>query len=126
MRMFKAAGDEDGSRRTAAVAVERAERILQDYPDNQRAYYLGSGGLWMLGQRDRAHEWIEHALEISSDDSATQYNAACFYADVGDIDRALDCLENSVISRTWIENDPDLDPLREHPRFTAIVASLPD
>jgi adenylate cyclase len=126
MSMYQAAGDEDGARRTAEIGVERAKNTLQDYPDNQRAYYLGSGGLWVLGQRDRAHEWIERALEISSDDSATQYNAACFYANLGDIDRALDCLENSVISRTWIENDADLDPLRDHPRYAAIVASLPD
>jgi len=126
MSMYQAVGDEDGARRTAEIGVERVTNTLQDYPDNQRAYYLGSGGLWILGQRDRAHEWIERALEISSDDSATQYNAACFYANAGDIDRALDCLENSVISRTWIENDGDLNPLRDHPRYAAILASLPE
>lgn len=116
----------DGARRTAEIGVERAERILKDYPDNQRAYYLGSAGLFVLEQHDRAKEWAERALTINPDDSATRYNSACFFVKYGDIDRALDCLENSVQSRTWFENDPDLDPLRDHPRFKTIVAALPD
>lgn len=124
--MYKAAGDDDGTRRNAEIGVERAEKLLQDYPDNHRAYYLGAGALRLLGQHDRAKEWIERALDLASGDSATQYNAACFYADDGDIDRALDCLEGSIISRTWIENDSDLDPLRDHPRFAAILAALPE
>ena len=122
----QAAGDDDGARRSAEIGVERAERILQDYPDNQRAYYLGSSGLSILKQHDRAREWTERALELSPDDPATRYNSACSYAKYGEIERAIDCLENSVISRTWIENDSDLDPLRDHPRFKAILDSLPE
>ena len=124
--MYQAAGDDEGALRSAEIGVERAERILQDYPDNQRAYYLGSSGLVVMGQHDRGKEWIERALELGSGDSATRYNAACFYSQVGDIDKALDLLENSVISRTWIENDSDLEPLRNHPRYAAILAALPE
>jgi adenylate cyclase len=124
--LCKSAGDVEGTRRNAEIGVERAEKLLQDYPDNYRAYYLGAGALRMLGQSQRATEWIKRGLELGSGDSATQYNAACFYANDGDIDRALDCLEGSIISRTWIENDADLDPLRDHPRYEAIVASLPE
>jgi len=124
--MYEAAGDGDSARRTAEIGVERAERILKDYPDNQRAYYLGANGLITMGQPDRGREWVEHALRLSPDDASTRYNVACFFSQCGEIERALDCLENSVISRTWIENDPDLDPLRDHPRFAVILASLPE
>jgi adenylate cyclase len=124
--LYESIGDPDNARRVAGVGVERAEKILQDYPDNQRAYYLGSSGLSILEQHDRAKEWVERALAINYDDSATRYNAACLFLRYGDTERALDCLENSVVSRTWFENDPDLDSLRDHPRFKAILAALPD
>lgn len=124
--IYLAAGDEENARRVSRIGVERAEKILEDYPDNQRAYYLGSTALLTLGQPDRARVWIEHALELNPDDGATRYNVACFYVNVGERKRALDLLENSVISRSWIENDPDMIPLRDDPRFIEIINSLPE
>ena len=124
--MYLAAGDTDGARRVAEIGVQRAERILKDYPDNQRAYYLATSGLYVLDQHDRAKEWADKALAINPDDSATRYNTACLFLKYGDTERALDLLDHSVLSRTWFENDPDLDPLRDHPRFKTILASLPD
>jgi adenylate cyclase len=122
-----AADDMAGARRTAKVGVERAARILQDYPDNQRAYYLGSSGHFILGNMEKALQWTERALALNPDDPATRYNSACFYARFEDThERALDLLQDSVISRSWIENDPDLDPIREYPRFKEIVDALPE
>jgi tetratricopeptide (TPR) repeat protein len=124
--MYHAVGDTDGARRVAEIGVKRAKKILQDYPDNQRAYYLGAMGLFTLEKHDQAKEWTEHALELNPDDPATRYNAACMFVKYGDTERALDCLENSVVSRSWFENDPDLAPLRDLPRFQAILADLAD
>jgi adenylate cyclase len=122
--MYDAIGDKDGALRVAEIGVRRAERNLKDYPDNQRAYYLGAAGLYELGQYDRAKEWAEHALALNPDEPATRYNAACLFVKFGETERALECLENSIVSRTWFENDPDLAPLRDHPRFQAILESL--
>ncbi len=122
---YEALGDQDNTLKHARIGVERAEKILEDYPDNLRAYYLGTSGLMVLGQMDKAREWTEHSLKLSPNDQSTRYNAACFYAKSGDVDKALDCLENSVTSRTWIENDPDLNALRDEPRYQAIIDSLP-
>ncbi len=122
---YEEIGDEDNALKYARIGVERAEKILEEYPDNQRAYYLGAGGLALLGQMDKALEWTEHALALNPKDPATRYNTACFYAKVGEIEKALDCLENSVTSRTWIENDPDLHALRDQPRYQALIAALP-
>jgi adenylate cyclase len=121
---YHKAGDDEGAERAARIGVERAERHLEDYPDNPRPYYLGAAGLITLGERDRALEWAEHALALAPEDSSTRYNLACNYAMLGQTGKALDCLENSISSHSWIENDPELDSLRSHPRYKAIIESL--
>ncbi len=122
---YEEIGDQENVLKHARIGVERVEKILEADPENQRAYYLGSSGLMVLGQMDKALEWTERALALNPRDQATRYNAACFYAKNGEIEKALDCLENSVTSRTWIENDPDLNALRDQPRYRALADSLP-
>ena len=109
----------------ARLAVKRVEKHLEDFPDNQRAYYLGIGALIVLDEKERALDWAEKAYRLAPDDPATRYNLACFYAQVDEVDRSLDLLENSVSSRSWIENDRDLDSLRDHPRYKRYIESLP-
>jgi len=118
-------GDLEGAQRAARIGIKRIERHLEDYPDNPRAYYLGLAALALLGQKEKARQWADRALELV-EDRPTRYNVACFWAGEGEIERALDCLEDSIQSRSWIENDPDLDPLRDHPRYQALIASLPE
>jgi hypothetical protein len=47
---------------------------------------------------------------------------------MGKLDAAHDCLERGAPvgfpAREWLEHDPDLDPLREHPRYGSIMAGL--
>jgi len=46
-----------------------------------------------------------------------------------EIDKSFECLNRAVehgfANRTWTENDPDLDPLREDPRYQELLAALP-
>ena len=119
-------GDAEGAADIAKTALERVERHLEDYPDNPRAYYLGVGALQMLGRTEQAEAWAGRALELAPGDPATHYNLACFYARSGNTERALDLLETSIQSRSWMENDPDMSTLRNHPRFQALIQSLHD
>lgn len=118
-------GDDEETRRMARLAVERIENHLEDFPDNQRAYYLGIGALTLLDEKERALDWAEKAYSLAPDDPATRYNLACYYSQVGEVEQALDMLEKSVSSRSWIENDSDLDNLRDHPRYKRYLESLP-
>jgi adenylate cyclase len=125
VQIYEKFHDEENAVRTAGIGVDRVKRYLEDYRNNQRAYYLGMGGLIKLGENELAKKWAERAYQLAPDDVATRYNLACFYARIGDLEKALDFLENSISSRSWIENDPDLESLHGHPRFQAVLDSLP-
>ncbi len=116
--------DRENALLMARIGVERVQRHLQDYPDNPRAYYLALGGLEMLGEVEQAAEWADRALALTPDDPPTRYNLACFYARQGQAERALDLLEGSIHSRSWIENDPDMDSIRNHPRYQTFIQTL--
>jgi adenylate cyclase len=74
---------------------------------------------------------VERALALAPDDPTVLYNAACFYSLLGESDHALDLLEGmgesgrAGTSKDWMLNDPDLDSLREMPRFQAVLNRLP-
>jgi adenylate cyclase len=78
-----------------------------------------------MGEIERAMEWAEHAHRLAPEDPATRYNLACFYSQVGEVERAIDLLEESIVSRSWVEHDHDLDNLRDNRRFQRYVESLP-
>jgi serine/threonine protein kinase/Flp pilus assembly protein TadD len=113
-------------------AYERALVVIQKHlelnPDDARALYFGASALCHQGKTEKAIKWAEKATIIDPDNPSVLYNVACVYAQLGEIDRGIDCLEQSITTgmgqKEWIENDPDLDPLRESPRFAALVESL--
>lgn len=82
---------------------------------------LGAGALLRLGEEERALQYMDRALRIDSDSEDTQYNAACFFAAVVEYDKALDCLARGLHDPDWMENDPDLEPLRDFPRFQELT-----
>ena len=104
------------------------EKHLELNPDDARALYFGASALCHKGDNEKAIKWAEKATIIDPDNPSVLYNVACVYAQLGEIDRGIDCLEQSITTgmgqKEWIENDPDLDPLRESPRFAALLQSL--
>jgi adenylate cyclase len=95
---------------------------------NARARYLAAGLQARGGDNDAARRNLEEALRLQPDDFGVLYNVACNYAEMGDVDRALDTLDRAIAngagSRSWIEHDPDFAKLRELPRFQQIMARL--
>jgi Flp pilus assembly protein TadD len=118
----------DKALQAAERGVERARRRLDLVPRDARALYLGAGPLWTLGRHEEAREWAERALALGPDDPAILYNVGCFYAVAGEAERAIDCFEKAVLQdfgyRRWFEHDSDLDSLRSHPRFQALLDRL--
>jgi adenylate cyclase len=111
----------------AERAVAEAEKVLAQDPSNGAAMSFGAIGCAALGRSDRAYEWIERALLVDPDNLMMRYNFACALGTyLGDVDGALKHLERSLATSGafhlgLIEADPDLDPLRELPRFKAMI-----
>jgi adenylate cyclase len=124
--IYRKLGNEKKAVEADRRGVALAERHLENYPDNARAYFLAAASLLNIGERNKAFDWAEKAVAIDPDDPNTRYNIACFYAQAGETDRAMAFLQGSMTSRSWVANDPELDPIRDDPRFKAFVETLPD
>jgi serine/threonine protein kinase/Tfp pilus assembly protein PilF len=122
----------DGLRRIAESqaahtrALKLAEKHLEIHPDDARALYLGAASLSQIGERARSLDWARRALAIDPEDCGILYNIACVYSLLGQTDDAIDCLEKAMAHaswyRSWALHDPDLNSVREHPRFKAVMA----
>lgn len=129
---FRALGDEDGVRRTAERYLKAAESAVERDPSNSSAFGAGGEALLMLGDVRRAREWLERAVLIEPEALGIRYNFVCtllHYAD--DLDLAFEHLDyvfarsvGGIVRRADI--DPDLDRIRDHPRFQAIYAAAMD
>ena len=113
----------------ALLGLSRAEEALRLHPEGSRPAQLGAGVLARLGRHEEAVRWIERALWIDPDDVQAQYNVACAWSLLGEPDRALDMLESwakrgGVLARNWLESDPDLNPIRGHPRYKDLIQKL--
>ena len=108
--------------------LQVAEKVLEMNPADVRALYLGANALVALGEREKALEWACLALSMDPEESMVLYNVACIYAQLGEIEDSLDCLERAVDAgltlKGWIVHDSDLEPVRGHQRYLALVEKL--
>ncbi len=110
-------------------ALARAEKVVALEPDNGSAMSFLVGALAALGEVERAKEWIERATLLDPDNLNMRYNFACtLVLDLHEFDAALDLLEPLMANVrmdavNWTKIDPDLDLIRDHPRFKAMIAA---
>jgi adenylate cyclase len=127
--IYRAIGRQQDVVAAARKVVEIAEQELGKHPENPRPAYLGAGSLIELGERDRAREWIARAMATDPDDLLTQYNVACVYSKLGELEVAFDLLERLLPhanheTKSWVRYDPDFDALRAQPRYAKVLELL--
>lgn len=128
MSCLRAIGDDAGARRVAPQLLARSEKVALLEPDNGMAASGVVDALCTLGEVDRANEWIDRSLLLDPENLNMRYNFACsVIVKLHDLDRGLDLLEvifekHIADSINWLRSDPDLDSVRELPRFKAMLA----
>jgi adenylate cyclase len=127
---YDSIGDEGSARRAAKTALERAERALAKEPTNGTALAVGAYSLSMFGDKERAREWMQRALLLDPDNLNMRYNLACtIIRQIGDFEEAITVLQpfferlSSATLMRHLEVDPDLDPIRDDPRFKTMIAT---
>lgn len=123
-------GDEPGAVDAAKRTLERSEAALTKDPTNGAALSAGASSLIMLGEPDRGKDWLHRALLLDPDNMMVLYNSACSltYRNA-DLEGALNLLEQyferveSPGNILHADIDPDMDPVRDNPRFVAMLAS---
>jgi adenylate cyclase len=126
---YQSVGDDEAAQRSARATIERAEKSVAQNPANTQALAGGANALAILGEERRARDWIERALLLDPDNTLTRYNLACALAlRLKDGERAIEVLqpyfqqEVSADQIKHLEVDPDLDIIREDPRFRQMLS----
>ncbi len=120
--------DKEKALEVESDGLERLERHLELNPDDVRALYLGASTHIRLGNKKLGLEWSAKALELEPEDTGVLYNVACSYSLLGEIEKAVELLEKAIDGgwayKEWLENDSDLDPLRDHPKFQSLIEKM--
>jgi adenylate cyclase len=126
MTCYKALGETEKFRDAARRTLSRAEKITTQEPDNGLALGYVVWSLCTLGEAERAKDLAKRAMLLDPDNLTMLYNFGCAFTELGELDVALDLLgpvfeRDAAETINWAKVDPDLDPLREDPRFRAMM-----
>ena len=114
------------ARQYTQIGIKRAQEALRLHPENSRPAQLGAAAFARIGEKEKAKAWLSLAIEIDPDDNHMRYNAACTYAQLGEIDLSLDMLTLWIEKAggnllMWFQTDPDLEPIRNDPRYAKLL-----
>jgi tetratricopeptide (TPR) repeat protein len=98
---------------------------LLRHPDDARAHQFYALTLKRLGRLEEAKEEMHKGIKLNRNDPIIIYNAACFYAMIGDkktsIENLKKAIDNGFGNYEYIKHDPDLHSLRKEPGFIALM-----
>lgn len=111
------------------ITIKRAAAFypsyLLRYPDDARAHQFYAFTLKRLGRLEEAKEEMNKGTNVNPNDLIIIYNAACFYALIGDnktsIANLKKAIDNGFGNFEYIKHDPDLFSLKSEPDFIALL-----
>jgi adenylate cyclase len=126
---YLALGDNKKKLEAARMMVSEAEKAVQQDPSNGAALGILAGGHALLGDEERAREWISRALLVDPENLTMRYTFACVLGGhLGDKDGALKMLDTTLALAgaplvRIADTDTDLDSIRDDPRFQKMISS---
>jgi serine/threonine-protein kinase len=126
-------GDHAAARGAFESARVRLDSALSELPDDARVHSARGLALAGLGRRDEAlreARWLQQSAVYREDaygGAVLAEDRARILAQAGDAGAALDEIERllagpSQLSVHTLRLDPRWDPIRDHPRFKALLA----
>jgi len=108
------------------------QAILKVYPEYlvlhpEDAYRRMSYAVTLAinGDKDKAINEGEKALELSPNDPVMMYYGACLYSRLTEKDRAVELItaavKNGYENYEWIKRDPDFENIRKEPGFLKLI-----
>jgi adenylate cyclase len=128
VQCYEANGDVVRAREAARLALSRIEKVIALQPDHSRAIGFGVGLLATLGEKERAREWVLRGQLLDPRNVIMLYNFACAMVQLRDRETAFELLQSFMTQvhaglLRWLESDSDFDPIRDDPRFGAMLAA---
>jgi eukaryotic-like serine/threonine-protein kinase len=128
----KSLNDEPGARTALLKAKSIAETQLKQSPNNVDAHVQLAKALAWLGEKDAALQHAQRATELLPENKdafvGPQITAAAaeVHCILGDNGRAIELLDGLLSRPSWVtvqllKVDPSWDPLRNDPRFQALL-----
>jgi TolB-like protein/Flp pilus assembly protein TadD len=124
--------DEAKAKAAYQEALPQVQKVVQEAPDDPSRRAMLGGVLAVLGRKDEAIQEGRRAMELKPESKdafdGPMYTTALaqIYAWSGDKDAALQLIEKSLatpngVTAPMLKLDPMWDPLRDDPRFQALI-----
>jgi tetratricopeptide (TPR) repeat protein len=121
----KPAADWFGSLNQLDFDIDFFERLLARKQDSVEVLRILAELVSRKGLVKRAVELDRRLVELLPSDFLARYNLACSLARAGSSDEAIDSLSRAILlgydDLAHMEADPDLESLRNHPDFLALL-----
>jgi tetratricopeptide (TPR) repeat protein len=114
----------DGRNEDAIMALQK---VIEIDPDHSLANAALGGYYRKMGLEELAQKHIGKAMK-NIYNSESEYNQACLEAICGNSDQAIELLRIALQEKqtyvNWVMHDPDLDTIRENPRFKQLISDF--
>jgi tetratricopeptide (TPR) repeat protein len=115
----------DDRRNQADFEVEFFSRVLERLPTYVDVLRVQAAHLARRGQYDGSLLLDRRLEELLPENCVVRYNVACSLSRLGRVEEALDALDNALRlgydDYAHLDSDPDLEDVRSHPRYHAIL-----